>query len=303
MQRHQHRGYDRPREVIANSRSPAENPRARRRLVADDRTRAEERYRHEEERREKDSRGMDCSGRSLFRRRRRRGRIGTLDLCGGRRRRCVSAAHPRAAEKPSGAPASFVRSGLRAPRARPSCSAPGASGRVRNPPARRLPAILVVRLGTFELMLRRRVADFIALIAEIESQIFAGIGFLIPVAEGAIERIVGFWFITRFLFSIFGLSGRSGCGGAAARAVLVLESLRTRFRSLHASLRLGAIGCRGSATGSRLTMPLSTGDLSALARGRAARIVRGACDSFSGFCGLAGSGGAGLRTLAAPGPR
>ena len=100
--------------------------------------------------------------------------------------------------------------------------------------------ILVVPLGTFELMLGRRVTDFTALIAEIESQIFAGIGFLIPVAEGAIKRIVGFWFITRFLFSIFGLSSRSGRRRCRPLARLLgLESLRTRFRSLHASLRLG----------------------------------------------------------------
>ena len=68
----------------------------------------------------------------------------------------------------------------------------------------------VVRIGTLELMLWRRVADFTALVAEIESQIFAGVGFLIAVAKRAIERIVGFRFIVRFLFSILALIGRRG---------------------------------------------------------------------------------------------
>jgi hypothetical protein len=100
--------------------------------------------------------------------------------------------------------------------------------------------ILVVRLGTFELMLGRRVADFTPLVAEIESQIFASIGFLIAVSEGTIKRIVGFWFIARFLFSIFGLSSRSRRRRCRPLARLLrLESLRTRFRSLRASLGLG----------------------------------------------------------------
>jgi hypothetical protein len=103
--------------------------------------------------------------------------------------------------------------------------------------------ILVVPLGTFELMLGRRVPDFTALVAEIESQIFAGIGFLIAVAEGAIKRIVGFRFITRFLFSIFGLSSRSRRRCKPLARLLGLESLRTRFRSLRASLGLGWRGC------------------------------------------------------------
>src|SRR5260370_34046489 len=56
------------------------------------------------------------------------------------------------------------------------------SGRIADLPS------TVVRLGTLDFMLRRRVANFTALVAEIESQIFSGIGFLLAVAEAAIER-------------------------------------------------------------------------------------------------------------------
>ena len=59
----------------------------------------------------------------------------------------------------------------------------------------------VVGLGALEFVLRRRVADFIALVAEIEFQVFAGVGFLLAVAEGAIERIAGFQFAPLFLVS------------------------------------------------------------------------------------------------------
>src|SRR5258708_3627510 len=57
---------------------------------------------------------------------------------------------------------------------------------------------------------------------------------------------------------------------------------------------VGKVG-RDSGTGSRLTTSLSTGDLSALGRGRAGRIVRGSCDSLSG------AGGTGLLTFAGTG--
>ena len=62
----------------------------------------------------------------------------------------------------------------------------------------------VVRLVAFELTLGRRIGDLTALVAEIESQIFAGVRFLIAVAESAIERIVGFRFIRPALASILG---------------------------------------------------------------------------------------------------
>ena len=164
--------------------------------------------------------------------------------------------------------------------------------------------ILVVRLGTLELMLRRRVADFTALIAEIEFQIFAGVGFLIAVAEGAIKRIVGFRFIARFLFSNFGLSGRRGAASAVRRAGAVAGSNRCARGSglCGRGSGFGGTGSRTSLPGSRLTTSLSTGDLSALARGRAGRIVRGVCDSLSGgFGSLSGGCGAILRTLAGTG--
>ena len=183
---------------------------------------------------------------------------------------------------------------------RPSSWAIGASAHVRN--QRRIADLpsTVVRLGTFELALRRRVGDFIALVAEIESQIFSGVGFLIAVAEGAIERIVGVRFVAGFLVSIFGL--------AAARR---RRAASVRFRWIDGARRSRRLGSprgevpawwgRSAATrrqGSRLTTSLSTGDLSALGRGRAGRIVRGCCDSFS-----AGAWEPVCELSRAPGPR
>ena len=73
MQRDQHRGYDRPREVTADSRRLAENPRARDRLAADEAARAEENDRHEEKHREEKSRRVsrDRAATSTVRYRRR----------------------------------------------------------------------------------------------------------------------------------------------------------------------------------------------------------------------------------------
>ena len=156
----------------------------------------------------------------------------------------------------------------------------------------------VVRLWTLELVLWRRVATLSALVAEIELQIFSGVGLLIAVAKGAIERIVGFRFSGPgwlFCFRSSGCSGRRWTAGMPGRALsgLLLFRLRSLRRELPASARrVGRASVRVSV---RLTTSLSTGDLSALGRGRAGRIVRGCCDSLSG------GAGAGLRTFAGTG--
>ena len=105
----------------------------------------------------------------------------------------------------------------------------------------------VLRIGTLELMLWRRVADFTTIVGEIESQIFAGVGSLITVAKRAIKRIIGFWFIVRFLFSILALIGRRGwlllCQGLAR--LFGLESWCARFGFRRNGLLHGLAGLLG----------------------------------------------------------
>jgi hypothetical protein len=54
------------------------------------------------------------------------------------------------------------------------------------------------------LMISRTVAELVAFIVEIESKIFAGVSFLLAVAEGPIERVIGFQFVPTVTL---------GCGG------------------------------------------------------------------------------------------
>jgi len=56
----------------------------------------------------------------------------------------------------------------------------------------------VVRLGAFEFVLGRRVGDFTALVAEIESQVFSVVGLLLTAAERTIEWIVGVRLLPNF---------------------------------------------------------------------------------------------------------
>ncbi len=89
-------------------------------------------------------------------------------------------------------------------------------------------------------MVWRRFAGCIALVAEIEFQVFSGVGLLLAVAEGTIERIVGFQFVAVFLGSIFGLVCRLICR-RLGHALLERLAL-VRIRSLDwfdANFRLG----------------------------------------------------------------
>src|ERR1019366_4560477 len=173
---------------------------------ADERARSEENDRYEEKRREKKPRRMSCA-------RRRRIGVITADLTqveprGFRRRRWLCESRRRRTRRRSRA---TDRIGRRArSRFRLGHHGRGLANRRGFELIRRIAHLpsAVVGLGALELVLRRRVAAFIALVAEIEFQIFAGVGFLLTVAEGAIERIVGFRFVPYFFGSILGLLGR-----------------------------------------------------------------------------------------------
>src|ERR1019366_180058 len=87
-----------------------------------------------------------------------------------------------------------------------------------------------------EFVPRRRVADFNALVAEIEFQIFAGVGFLLAVAEGAIERIAGFRFAPFFLVPNF---RRGRIRWPQLRAMLGFDHVAFDWRLEHARARAG----------------------------------------------------------------
>ena len=164
--------------------------------------------------------------------------LAQLEARGFRRRRRLCESRRRRAQRRSHA---THRSGRRraAPvPARPSWSAPGELGADSNSsgasPTCHPPSSGSGRSSSCS---GGRVADFIALVAEIEFQIFAGVGFLLAVAEGAIERIVGFQFVP--VFSRVDLAGSPV--GAFAGAAGILRSKGSRcseLRSLDANFRL-----------------------------------------------------------------
>ena len=92
----------------------------------------------------------------------------------------------------------------------------------------------VVRIGAFDFVIRRRVRDFTALVAEIESQIFSGIGFRFAVSEAAIERIVGLRFLPDFLVSTLRADRALPLESGARLRLLLLG-----FRWLGANFRPG----------------------------------------------------------------
>ncbi len=214
---------------------------------------------------------MSCAGRSRLRgRRRRHGRAGTpavpQALRGGAAYRGASASRGAAiaAHRSCG-------SGRAAP-ASPSWSAPGELAALRTRPARRRPAH-PPSLGSARSSSCSGGASATSLRSSLKSNLrFSPVSaFGLAVAEGTIQRIVGSGFI--FCRSHFRLLGWI----ALPRVACILSSgaRSCTFRSWYADFRLGHSRAAIPATGSRLTMSLSTGDLSALgARPRSANRAR-----------------------------
>ena len=129
-------------------------------------------------------------------------------------------------------------------------------------------------LGRGESHPHSRVSEFVALIAEIEFEILSGVGFLLTIAERAIERMLGFQFLAGFSISRSGMIGwrRSCCGCSSCsggRLELGRELPAGRGRDSSRAPRCG----------------VRSGGRGALARGRAGRIVRGLRISLDGLGG------------------